>query len=245
MTERVDQLVNGGIKIIQSDEVFSFSLDAVLLADFAQVKRTDQVVDLCAGNGAVGLFLSQKTKETITMIELQEKLAEMAHRSVRLNHLENQINVLPIDLADAPEFLGTDFADVVTCNPPYFVDQPQSTKNPNPYYAIARHELKTNLAAVLTTSARLLKTNGHFYMVHRPERLDEIMAKCAAARLAVKRLQFVYPKADREANMVLVDAIKDGRPNGVRVMPPIVAYTEQDEYTPQVKTILHGDDLTK
>jgi tRNA1(Val) A37 N6-methylase TrmN6 len=242
--ERIDQLINGGVKIIQSDEVFSFSLDAVLLADFVQVRQRDQIVDLCAGNGAVGLFLSQKTQGQITMVEIQEKLADMARRSVSLNQLDNQIQIATMDLKDSPQKLGHDFADVVSCNPPYFVDHQQSIKNPNPYYAIARHEIKTDLATVLATSQQLLKTNGHFYMVHRPERLADIMFACQAHRLAPKRIRFVYPKAGREANMVLFEAIKNGRPNGIRILPPLVAYTDQNEYTPEVKRILHGESVT-
>lgn len=242
MSERVDQLFNGGVKIIQSDEVFSFSLDAVLLADFAHVTKKTRLVDLCAGNGAVGLFLSQYTKQSIDLVEIQEKLADMAQRSVDLNQLSAQVNVENIDLNDAPQKLGTDFADVVTCNPPYFANLPDSVKNPNPHYAIARHEIKTNLNQVLNVSSRLLKTNGHLYMVHRPERLDEIMTALQANRFALKRLQFIYPKVGREANMVLIDAIKDGHRNGVRILPPLTVYTDDNQYQPEVHQILYGSE---
>lgn len=240
MTERIDQLYNGAVKIIQSDDVFSFSLDAVLLADFTRLGPRYQVVDLCAGNGAVGLFLSRKTKGPITLVEIQQKLAEMAQRSVVLNHLSDQVQVANIDLKEAPQILGSDQADAVTCNPPYFADHELSMKNPNPYYAMARHEISTSLNEVLAVSAKLLKTNGHFFMVHRPERLDEIMVKLQANRLAPKRLRFVYPKADREANMVLIEAIKDGRPNGVRIQPPLTVYREDNTYTDAVSQILYG-----
>lgn len=242
MTERVDQLFNGGVKIIQSDDVFSFSLDAVLLANFAHVTKKTRLVDLCAGNGAVGLFLSRATKQLIDLVEIQEKLADMAQRSVELNHLDDQVIVHQLDLKNAPQELGTDFADVVTCNPPYFVDHPNSVKNPNPYYAIARHEITTNLDQVLQISSRLLKTNGHLYLVHRPERLDDILQSLAQHHLALKKLRFVYPKVDREANMVLIDAIKDGRHNGVRILPPLTVYTEDNQYRPEVARILYGEE---
>ncbi|MFD1465516.1 tRNA1(Val) (adenine(37)-N6)-methyltransferase [Lapidilactobacillus mulanensis] len=242
MVERIDQLYNGAVKIIQSDEVFSFSLDAVLLADFTRVGPHYQVVDLCAGNGAVGLFLSRKTRGPITLVEIQQKLADMAQRSVDLNQLTSQVKVENIDLKNAPQTLGDDFADVVTCNPPYFVDHETSIKNPNPYYAIARHEITTNLDEVLTVSAKLLKTNGHLYLVHRPERLDEIILGLQTHRFAPKKMRFVYPKAGREANMVLIEAIKDGRPNGVRILPPLIVYEENNEYTASVKKILFGEE---
>ncbi|WP_125605772.1 tRNA1(Val) (adenine(37)-N6)-methyltransferase [Lapidilactobacillus bayanensis] len=242
MSERVDQLFNGGVKIIQSDAVFSFSLDAVLLADFAHVTKKTRLVDLCAGNGAVGLFLSRHTQQRVDLVEIQEKLADMAQRSVILNELTNQVVVDNFDLKEAPQRLGADFADVVTCNPPYFADHPDSVKNPNPHYAIARHELMTTLNQVLNVSSRLLKTNGHLYMVHRPERLDEIMAALQANRFAVKKLRFIYPKVGREANMVLIDAIKDGRPNGVRILPPLTVYTDDNQYQPEVQQILYGSE---
>lgn len=241
--ERIDQLIQNGIKIIQSDEVFSFSLDAVLLADFARVKpqTTSHLVDLCAGNGAVGLFLSTKTAGQIDLVEIQPKLADLAQRSVYLNRLDERVRVHIFDLKEAPQRLGSDHFDVVTCNPPYFVDQPTSLKNPNPYLAIARHELKTNLNEVLQSSSRLLKTKGHLYLVHRPDRLPEILQTCQRYRLAPKKLRFVHPKQGREANMVLIEAMKDGHDNGLKVLPPITAYTEDNQYTDQVAAILHGD----
>lgn len=241
--ERIDQLIKNGIKIIQSDQVFSFSLDAVLLADFAKVKSqaNRHLVDLCAGNGAVGLFLSTKTKGYIDLVEIQPKLADLAQRSVHLNHLDDRVRVHVFNLKEAPQRLGSDRFDVVTCNPPYFVDQPASLKNPNPYLAIARHELKTNLNEVLASSSHLLKTKGHLYLVHRPDRLPEILQTCQHYRLAPKKLRFVHPKQGREANMVLLEAMKDGRDNGLKVLPPIYAYTQDNHYTKQVAAILHGD----
>ncbi|MQM80065.1 methyltransferase, partial [Lactobacillus buchneri] len=141
--ERIDQLYSKGIQIIQSKDVFSFSLDAVLLADFVRTTqhRTKQIVDMCAGNGAVGLFLSEKTAAHITMIEIQTRLADMAHRSVELNDLGQQISVVNDDLKNADQYIPKDSVDVVACNPPYFVNYKTSEKNPNRYLAIARHEI--------------------------------------------------------------------------------------------------------
>ncbi|USS85439.1 tRNA1(Val) (adenine(37)-N6)-methyltransferase [Fructilactobacillus myrtifloralis] len=240
--ERIDQLYQNHIQIIQSDEVFSFSLDAVLLANFAQVKQSakTQIVDLCAGNGAVGLFLSPKTRGQITEIEIQARLCDMARRSVQLNQLENQVHVQHADLNQSLQFFAKETVDTVTVNPPYFPVQATSRKNPNEYLAIARHELKTNLGEVVSTASELLKPGGKLFMVHRPDRLLEILTTLKSQRLAPKQLQFVYPRANRDANMVLIAARKDGQVAGLKVQPPLIVY-DQDHYTPAVRKLLYGN----
>lgn len=240
--ERIDQLYSNQIKIIQSSDVFSFSLDAVLLAHFADVSRKEsaKIVDLCAGNGAVGLFVSQKTKGQIYQIELQEKLADMANRSIELNHLENQLQVRQTDLINTFDYLEKDSIDTVLCNPPYFPNTPDSSQNPNKYLAIARHEITTNLDSILEITSGLLKMKGKTFFVHRPDRLPEILSKMVNHRLAPKKIQFVHPKEGKEANMVLIEAIKDGNAAGIRIMPPIVVYGDNDEYTQTVQEIVYG-----
>ncbi|MBO2718342.1 methyltransferase [Lactiplantibacillus plantarum] len=240
--ERIDQLYSQDIQIIQSSQVFAFSLDAVLLGDFAQVAKgvKSQIVDLCAGNGAVGLFASAKTQGHITAVEIQPRLADMAQRSVVLNDLTQQMTVLNEDLLEITRQLPKDSVDTILCNPPYFKDRPQSVKNPNPHLAIARHELSANLDQILAVTSDLLKMNGKAYFVHRPERLDDLFSTMATNRLAPKRIRFVHPKAQREANMVLIEMIKDGKRNGVRIMPPLVVYRDDGEYREEVHTLLYG-----
>lgn len=238
--ERVDVLASRHIKIIQSGAVFSFSLDAVLLANFAQIKRHSRVVDLAAGNGAVGLFLARKTDNRVTMVELQPRLADMARRSVALNALAN-VDVHEGDLADTTKFVAKDSVDVVICNPPYFKISARSITNPNDHLAIARHELTTDFATVARVSADLLKYQGKAYFVHRPDRLAELLATLTAVGLAPKQLQFIHPREDREANMVLIAAIKAGRPDGLRIMPPLIVHEADGGYTPFVRRLLHGD----
>ncbi|KZU76647.1 tRNA1(Val) (adenine(37)-N6)-methyltransferase [Lactiplantibacillus plantarum] len=240
--ERIDQLYSQDIQIIQSSQVFAFSLDAVLLGDFARVAKggKSQIVDLCAGNGAVGLFASAKTQGHITAVEIQPRLADMAQRSVVLNDLTQQMTVLNEDLLEITRQLPKDSVDTVLCNPPYFKDRPQSVKNPNPHLAIARHELSANLDQILAVTSDLLKMNGKAYFVHRPERLDDLFSTMATNRLAPKRIRFVHPKAQREANMVLIEMIKDGKRNGVRIMPPLVVYRDDGEYREEVHTLLYG-----
>lgn len=237
--ERIDQLYSQGVKIIQSPEVFSFSIDAVLLAHFATLPKRGKVVDLCAGNGAVGLFVSRRTQAEILLIELQERLAEMAQRSIALNGLEGRMKAYPLDLKDSFSVAAADSCDAVLCNPPYFPLAPNSKKNPNTHLALARHEIATNLSEVAAVAGKLLKTGGHFAMVHRPERLLEILAVLQQNRLTPKRLQFVYPKADRAANTLLIEAIKDGSAEGLKILPPLIVY-ENGEYSPAVKRMLYG-----
>ncbi|MHA8263087.1 tRNA1(Val) (adenine(37)-N6)-methyltransferase [Lactobacillaceae bacterium Melli_B3] len=241
--ERIDQLYSQSIQVIQNPEVFSFSLDAILLADFIKVGKSakTKMVDLCSGNGAVGLFSAHKTHGHIYEVEIQPKLAEMATRSVQLNDLQDQISVYNIDLKDVYQSIPKDSVDVVACNPPYFADTDTSKKNPNPYLAIARHEIKTNLNQVLAMTGGLLKTNGRCYLVYRPDRLLELLDKMRAHRLAPKEISFVYPRSDRDANMVLVSGIKDGKLDGLKITPPVVVYRDgSDEYTEHIHEILYG-----
>lgn len=240
--ERIDQLFSLDIKIIQSADVFSFSADAVLLADFARLPQTGEIVDLCAGNGAVSLFMTPRTNANITAIEIQPRLADMAQRSVVLNDLQKQINVICDDLKNADQYVKKDSADVVVCNPPYFKVTQQSVKNPNQYLAIARHELKTDLKTVVKKMSDLLKTNGRGVMVHRPDRFLEICDVFRANQLEPKRVRFVYPKANKPANMVLIEATKVGKPGGLQLLPPLVIYNEQGDYLPEMKGKLYIND---
>lgn len=238
--ERIDQLYAEDIQIIQSPDVFSFSLDAVLLANFARVPKRGKIIDLCAGNGAVGLFISKKTNAQIDQIELQPRLAEMGQRSILLNHLEAQLTMHELDLKNTFTTFKADSTDLVVCNPPYFKELPTSKKNPNPYLATARHEISATLADVIETSSRLLKMNGHLAMVHRPDRFLEIIDCLRRFRIAPKRIQFVYPKAGKEANILLIEGIKDGKTEGLRFLPPLMTYDADGQYTEEFKKMLYG-----
>ncbi|CAH0417027.1 tRNA1(Val) (adenine(37)-N6)-methyltransferase [Periweissella fabaria] len=241
--ERIDQLFSQDIQIIQSASVFAFSLDAVLLAHFANAPKGGRglTVDLCAGNGAIGLFYSQKSSGHITEVELQPRLADMAERSIELNHLDERMNVLNIDLADTLQHIKGGSVETVLCNPPYFLSSETSQKNPNEHLAIARHEITTNLDTVCDVASRLLKMNGKLFMVHRPDRLVDVVSAMQAVKLAPKRIQFVYPKVGKKANMVLIEAIKNGKSGGVRVLEPIVVYDQDGQYTPMVHQVLYGE----
>ena len=239
--ERIDEIASSGVKIIQSREVFSFSIDAILLARFPRLPRRGQVVDMCAGNGAVGLFASSKTSAKIIELELQERLSEMAHRSIALNGLEGQMEVITDNLKHALDYLHPSSTDLIFCNPPYFkVDSKRSRLNESEHYTLARHELTTNLDEIFETSKKLLKSNGHIAMVHRPERFLEIVDKMRANNLQPKWIQFVYPKADQPANILLIDAIKDGKPGGEIFLPPLIVHDQDGNYTDEINEIYYG-----
>ena len=238
--ERIDQLVSRGVKIIQSPDVFSFSLDAVLLAHFASIPKRGTIVDFCSGNGAIALFMAPKTDADIIGIELQERLADMGQRSILLNRLEDQVTMKQLDIKNVLDELKSDSVDFITCNPPYFKEQPNSKKNPNPYYAIARHEIHLKLDDVFQSASKLLKMNGKIAMVHRPDRLMDILDSMRAHRIAPKRIQFIYPKEGKEANTILIEGIKDGKTDGLKILPPLYVYGEDNEYLPVIKDMLHG-----
>lgn len=240
--ERIDQLYSQDVQIIQNPDCFAFSLDAVLLAGFVRPNKRRQVkiVDLCAGNGAIGLFLHYKLSGHFTEVELQKSIADMAVRTVKLNHLEERYDVLNMDIKDVYDKIPKDSVDIVLCNPPYFPNNQHSQKNPNRALAIARHEITTNLAMVVEKMSGLLKMNGRGYLVHRPDRLAEILTELTSHRLAPKRIRFIHPKPDREANIVLIEVIKDGGTGGIRIVPPLVVDQDNGEYGTEVQQLLYG-----
>lgn len=241
--ERIDQLMQCDLSIIQSPKVFSYSLDAVLLGDFAQLKNRDdqKVVDLCTGNGAVALMISRKTRSHIYGIELQEKLADMAVRSVKLNELEEQITIIQKDLKEISKD-HYDSVDLITCNPPYFSVDEASTINSNEHLAIARHEIHLTLDDLLAKISKLLKINGKIYLVHRPDRFLELMDVMQKYGVNPKSVRFVHPNEQSNANIVLVEGIKNKNKAGFKMLPPLYVHHEDGSYQEEVRKILYGAD---
>lgn len=238
--ERIDQLFADDIQIIQSRDVFSFSLDAVLLANFATAPKRGAIVDLCAGNGAISLFMSRKTTATITGIELQARLADMGRRSIALNEIGDRVRIETLDIKDVTTIIPKDSVDLVVCNPPYFKDLPTNTTNPNPYLAAARHEIHTNLEGVVAEAAKLLKFHGKLALVHRPERITDILTTMEKYRIVPKRMQLIHPKAGKDANIVLIEGIHHGKPDGLKVLPSITVYGDDGNYQDEVEQMLYG-----
>lgn len=232
--ERIDYLFDTDLKVIQAENLFAFSLDSVLLARFVYVPiRDGRLVDLCTGNGAIPFLLSKRTKGQITGIELQPEVYDLAIRGLALNQLAARIRFICDDARRAPERLGRHQADIVTCNPPYFTKEAAKDQKLNKHLAIARHEICITLGDVVGAGSLLLKQKGKLALVHRPDRLIDIVSEMRKAGIEPKRLQFVHPKKGRPANMVLIEGTKDGRP-GLSVLPPIHVYDESGKYTEDV-----------
>lgn len=239
--ERLDYLLAEDLRIIQSPSVFAFSLDAVLLARFAYVPiQKGNLIDLCSGNGVIPLFLSARTKGTITGVEIQERLYDMAVRSIDYNGLQDRLYMIHGDIKEMPEKLGHGKYDIVTCNPPYFTTPSKNEMNPNEHLAIARHEIFCTLEDTVRVSSQLLRPGGKAAFVHRPGRLIDIITLMRKYRLEPKRIQFVYPKAGKESNILLVEAAKDGNPD-LKILPPLFVYNEENEYTAEIRAILYGE----
>lgn len=236
--ERIDELERNGYRIIQDTERFCFGMDAVLLSGFVRAKAGASVLDLGTGTGIIPILLEAKTEAAhLTGLEIQEDSADMARRSVRLNGLEDKITIVTGDIREAGSLFDAASFDVVTSNPPYMTDRHGLT-NPNDAKAIARHELLCTLEDVVAQAAKLLKPGGNFFLVHRPFRLAEIMVVLHEYKLEPKRMRLVYPYADREPNMVLIEANRGGRPR-MTVEKPLIVFKEQGVYMPEI-TELYG-----
>jgi len=238
-TERIDDLLKHQLKIIQSKEVFSFSMDAVLLAQFVSLPiQKGRVMDLCTGNGVIPLLMSTRSKAKMDALEIQPRVFDMAKRNVQLNQLSEQIEIHLGDLKDAPPLFGHGVYDVVTCNPPYMIGQ-TGERNVNEHFAIARHEICCTLEDVIRVSASLTKFGGKVALVHRPSRFSELVFLMRKYRIEPKRVRFVHPRVDAQANMVLVEGIKEGKPE-LKVLPPLIVYETDGTYSQELMEIYFG-----
>lgn len=234
--ERVDDLQRNGYGIIQRTGAFCFGMDAVLLSGFAAVRQGEQALDLGTGTGIIPILLEAKSEgRHFTGLEIQPDMADMARRSVAYNHLESKIEIVTGDIKEAGRLFDLASFDVVTSNPPYMNDA-HGLKNPDLPKAIARHEILCTLEDVVRSAAILLKPGGRFYMVHRPHRLIEIISVMRQYRLEPKRMKFVHPFIDREANMVLIEGVRGGKPM-VKLEAPIIVYKEPGVYTDEIYEI--------
>lgn len=238
--ERIDDLIIGGLRIIQHPEEFCFTLDAVLLAHFASVTPGVKAVDLGTGTGAVALLLAARGAN-VTGIELNLRSADMAERSVKLNRLESTVSILCHDLRRVREILPSGEFPLVVANPPYRV-QGHGLLNPNDTVAAARHELTATLADVIAAARYLLKYRGRFALVHLPERMAEILKAMSDADIEPKRLRLVYPHPDKKPKFLLVEGIRGARP-GLEVLPPLFVYTANGEYSREIMGYYQSDRL--
>ena len=234
--ERIDDLERNGYRIIQHKDKFCFGMDAVLLSFFARVEEGENVLDLGTGTGIIPILLEAKTKgQHFTGLEIQVESVDMAKRSVVLNSLTDKIDIIHGDIKEAENIFKKASFDVVTSNPPYMNDN-HGIKNPDMPKAIARHEILCTLEDVVKQATLMLKPSGRFYMVHRPHRLIEIITCLKQYKMEPKRIQFVHPYSDKDANMVLIESVRGGK-SMVKIEKPIIVYEKPGEYTKQIHEI--------
>ena len=236
--ESIDDLQRNGYRVIQSADNFRFGIDSVLLAWFAEVRANETVADLCTGTGVVMLLMDARNRAgDYTGLEIQPDMAEMASRSITLNDASDHMRARECDVKRASEdFLPHSF-DVVTVNPPY-LRQGDGKENPERAKAVSRHEILLTLEDAVREGSRLLKPGGRFYMVHRAARSAEVIETMCRHRLAPEKLCFVHSFREKEASLLLISGIRDGR-NGTRILPPVVLYDEPGQYTEETHRILY------
>ena len=209
------------LKIYQDDKYFKFSLDSVLLAEFVKnVKNKKSILELCAGNCAVSMILTTKTNAKITAVELQPEIYDLGNKSIAYNNLGNKINYINCDVKDVKMYFPGNKYDIIVCNPPYFTKNDDSYINDDKVKAIARHEITISLDDIIKISSKILDLNGELYLVHRAERIDEIIESCLKYNIGVKNIQFITTKEHNEPKLVLIRAVK-GSNKGVKVMPEL------------------------
>lgn len=232
-------LAHKDLKIIQRRDMFNFSLDTVLLANFASITRdTHQIIDLGTNNAAIPLLLSKRTNVPIIGIEIQNEAAELARRNVELNHLEDQITIICEDMKTYAKE-NPKAGKLILCNPPFFKIDERSNLNENEYLRIARHEVKITLSEIIQTARMLLEYRGRFAMIHRPDRLIDIIELMKQNDIEPKRLRFVYPKMGKDSHMVLVEGTYKGQ-SGLKIEPPLYAHHEDGSYTDEIR-IMFGE----
>jgi len=233
--ERLDDLEIKGLKIIQDPGKFCFGIDAVLLANFTRVKKNAKLVDLGTGTGIIPILLAGKSSASkIIGIEIQDEVAEMASRSVKLNQLEDRVEILNMDMKDAVGVLGKGQMDLVVSNPPYM--HSNGLINENDKKAISRHGLKCDIEDVIRVASDLVKPNGKFFMVNRPNRLVDMLAIARNYKLEAKQIRFVHSRVASAPKMVLIEYVKSAKPE-IRVLSPLYVYNEDGTYTDEVKAI--------
>lgn len=225
-------------KIFQDTDCFSFSLDSIMLANFATIRLKDKkIVDLGCGNGVVPLIMSLRCDKKIIGVELQSKLADMAKRSVDYNDLSNVIEIINTNMKDYVSDETFESFDLITCNPPYFKVNDKNYFNDNIEKVIARHEVEITLSELMVIVKKLLKNNGNFAIVHRTDRLIEILSEFRKNNIEPKRVRFVHEKSNKESTLVLIEGQKNGKV-GLKVENPFILYNEDGSETEEYKKLL-------
>lgn len=221
------------LKIVQNTDYFNFSLESVLVPRFCLLKKKMKIMDFCTGNAPIPIILSTLTDSKILGVEVQKEIYDLAKESIKINNLEDKIEIINMDVKDVAKFYETDSFDLITCNPPYFKVDELSNLNDNKVKSIARHEILLNIDDVIIAAKKLLKNNGSLVIVHRTDRLSEIFTKLEKNNLQPKRLRLIYPRIGDNSNLVLIDATKNGK-IGLKVLPPLYCHNEDGSYTDEI-----------
>ncbi len=241
--EVIDDLEFAGLKIIQNNKWFKYGVDSVLLSDFSKkMKKNSKVLDIGTGTGIISILLAKKTQcKEIIGIEIQEDIADMAKRSVELNNLEDKIKIINDNILNIEKYFPNEYFDYVVTNPPYQKEN-SGLKNENEKQLISRHEVKCSLEDIIVKSFKVLKDNGSFYMVHRPERLVDILFLMRKYRLEPKEIRFVHPKAKDKPNLVLIKGVKySGK--FLKVLEPLIVHEENGDYTDEIYKIYNKNKI--
>lgn len=238
--ERLDDLQYKGLKLLQKKDGFCFGVDAVLLSHFAQVAKDSTVIDLGTGTGIIAVLLAGKREpRKVIGLEIQPEIAEMAARSVKLNGLEDKVEIVQGDIKDAVKLFGASSFDAVVSNPPY-MEKGGGLLNPADTKAIARHEILCTLEDVVSAAARLLKPGGRFYMVHRPQRLADIICQMRSHTIEPKYLRLIHPSPGKKPNLLLISGTRNGNPELV-VQEPLYIYDSEGHYSREIDQIYNRD----
>lgn len=235
-----DLLGYHGMKIVQDTDWFNFSLDSVLLSQFVTINGgVENILDLGTGNAPIPLFLSKRTNANIVAVDIQKDCCLLAEESVKINNLESQIRVINDDIKNLKQHFSDGFFDVIVTNPPYFEVLDNGRINANDHKAIARHEISINLTQLIEIASYLLDNKGIFAMVHRTERLSEIIRILEENKLTVKKLKFIYSKEMSNSNMVLIECVKNAR-KGLKVLTPTIIHNFDGSYKDNIVKIFEG-----
>lgn len=235
--ERIDDLEYKGLKLIQNKNWFCFGTDSVLLADFSkEIKNNSTIVDIGTGTGIISILLSKKTiLKKIYAVEIQTDVADMAKRSVELNNLEDKIEIINDNILNIKKYLQVGSIDAIVTNPPYKKNN-TGIKNLDKNKLISRHEIECDLEDIIRISSKLLKSKGELYMVHRAERIAEIIYKLKQNKLEPKKIRFIYSNEEKDSKMVLIKAVKDGN-EFIKVEKPLIIYNKDGTYTKELLKI--------
>lgn len=237
--ETLDDLIKDGLRVIQGCNGYRFSIDSVLLAGFATLLPGNLVCDLGTGSGVISILLAQRDSTCrIKALEIQESLSERATRSIKINHLEDRIEVIRGDIREIKRYFDPACFDLVVANPPFW-EAGKGRLPSHPEVALARHELAVTLAEVIAGAAYVLKPGGRLALVHRASRLDEIIQLTGNCHIPAKRVRTVHPRRDHSANLLLVEGIKGASP-GVEILPPLVIYEDDGSYTREIRYLYYG-----